>query len=75
MPKAGYVRAMPTPTLRAGWLGVKAATHVRFGSSKARRAAPQTIDPVLLPCSGELATLGGGVSDLEARLLWSGVEC
>jgi hypothetical protein len=43
--------------VREGRLGVNVATHVRIESSKARRAAMQTVDPVLLPPSGEFATL------------------
>lgn len=33
------------------------ATHVRIETSKARRAAMQTVDPVLLPSWAEFATL------------------
>jgi hypothetical protein len=43
--------------VREGRLGVNVATHVRIESSKARRAAMQTVDPVLLPSWGEFATL------------------
>lgn len=43
--------------VREGRLGVNPATHVRIETSKARRAAMQTVDPVLLPSWSEFATL------------------
>ena len=43
--------------VREGRLGVNPATHVRIESSKARRAAMQTVDPVLLPSWSDFATL------------------
>lgn len=43
--------------MREGRLGVNPATHVRIETSKARRAALQTVDPVLLPSWAEFATL------------------
>lgn len=43
--------------VREGRLGVNPATHVRVETSKARRTAMQTVDPVLLPSWAEFATL------------------
>jgi integrase len=43
--------------VREGRLGVNPSTHVRIETSKARRAAMQTVDPVLLPSWAEFATL------------------
>lgn len=43
--------------VREGRLGVNPATHVRVETSKARRAAMQTVDPVLLPSWAEFAKL------------------
>lgn len=43
--------------VREGRLGVNPSTHVRVETSKARRAATQTVDPVLLPSWAEFATL------------------
>lgn len=55
--------------VREGRLGVNPATHVRIESSKARRAAMQTIDPVLLPSWSEFATLVETPEDEHDRLL------
>jgi integrase len=43
--------------VREGRLGMNPATHVRVETSKARRAAMQSADPVLLPSWAEFATL------------------
>lgn len=43
--------------VREGRLGVNPATHVRVETSKARRAAMQSVDPVLLPSWAEFATI------------------
>lgn len=43
--------------VREGRFGVNPATHVRVEPSKARRAAMQTVDPVLLPSWSEFARL------------------
>ena len=43
--------------VREGRLGMNPATHVRVETSKARRAAMQTVDPVLLPSWAEFETL------------------
>lgn len=55
------------------------ATHVRIESSKARRAAMQTVDPVLLPSSSEFATLVETPQKEHDRLLiallgWCGLR-
>ena len=65
--------------VREGRLGVNVATHVRIESSKARRAAMQTVDPVLLPSWGEFATLVETPEDEHDRLLiallgWCGLR-
>ena len=65
--------------VREGRLGVNPATHVRIESSKARRAAMQTVDPVLLPSWSEFATLVETPEDEHARLLiallgWCGLR-
>lgn len=43
--------------VREGRLGVNPSTHVRVEASKARRAAMQRVDPVLLPSWAEFAIL------------------
>jgi integrase len=65
--------------VREGRLGVNPATHVRIESSKARRAAMQTVDPVLLPSWSEFATLVETPEDEHDRLLiallgWCGLR-
>jgi integrase len=65
--------------VREGRLGVNPATHVRIESSKAQRAAMQTVDPVLLPSWSEVATLVETPEDEHARLLiallgWCGLR-
>lgn len=65
--------------VREGRLGVNPATHVRIESSKARRAAMQTVDPVLLPSWSEFATLVTTPEDEHDRLLiallgWCGLR-
>ena len=65
--------------VREGRLGVNPATHVRIESSKARRAAMQTVDPVMLPSWSEFATLVETPEDEHDRLLiallgWCGLR-
>ena len=65
--------------VREGRLGVNPATHVRIESSKARRAAMQTVDPVLLPSWAEFATLVETPDEEHDRLLiallgWAGLR-
>lgn len=65
--------------VREGRLGVNPAAHVRIESSKARRAAMQTVDPVLLPSWSEFATLVETPEDEHDRLLiallgWCGLR-
>lgn len=65
--------------VREGRLGVNPATHVRIESSKARRAAMQTVDPVLLPSWSEFATLVEMPEDEHDRVLiallgWCGLR-
>ena len=65
--------------VREGRLGVNPATHVRIESSKARRAAMQTVDPVLLPSWTEFATLVETPENEHDRLLiallgWCGLR-
>ncbi len=65
--------------VREGRLGVNPATHVRIESSKARRAAMQTVDPVLLPSWSEFATLVETSEDEHDRVLiallgWCGLR-
>gem|GEM_PF-6355462 len=68
------------PTARAGprsgpheplaWPGhERAPAHVRVETSKARRAALQTVDPVLLPSWAEFATIVETPEDEHDRLL------
>ncbi len=64
---------------REGRLGVNPALHVRIESSKARRAAMQTADPVLLPSWAEFATLVETPEEEHDRLLiallgWAGLR-
>lgn len=63
--------------VREGRLGVNPATRVRVETSKARRAATQSADPVLLPSWAEFAALVCTPQTEEDRLLiallgWSG---
>lgn len=65
--------------VREGRLGVNPATHVRIETSKARRAAMQTVDPVLLPSWAEFATLVSAPVAEQDRLLmallgWCGLR-
>lgn len=65
--------------VREGRLGVNPATHVRVESSKARRAAMQTADPVLLPSWSEFATLVETPEEEHDRVLiallgWCGLR-
>ena len=65
--------------VREGRLGMNPATHVRIESSKARRAAMQTVDPVLLPSWSEFATLVETPEEQHDRLLiaplgWCGLR-
>ena len=65
--------------VREGRLGVNPATRVRIESSKARRAAMQTVDPVLLPSWSEFATLVETPEEEHDRLLiallgWCGLR-
>ena len=65
--------------VREGRLGMNPALHVRIESSKARRAAMQTVDPVMLPSWSEFATLVTSPEDQHDRLLiavlgWSGLR-
>ncbi|MDI1290671.1 MAG: tyrosine-type recombinase/integrase [bacterium] len=65
--------------VREGRLGVNPATHVRIESSKARRAAMQTVDPVLLPSWGQFARLVDAPEDEHDRLFlallgWCGLR-
>ena len=65
--------------VREGRLGVNPATHVRVETSKARRAAMQSVDPVLLPSWAEFATIVSSPEDERDRLLlallgWCGLR-
>ena len=65
--------------VREGRLGVNPATHVRVETSKARRAAMQTVDPVLLPSWAEFAMLVQTPEDEDDRVLvallgWCGLR-
>lgn len=65
--------------VREGRLSVNPATHVRIETSKARRAAMQTVDPVLLPSWAEFATLVESPVQEHDRLLmallgWCGLR-
>jgi integrase len=65
--------------VREGRLGMNPATHVRIETSKARRAAMQSVDPVLLPSWAEFATLVGTPEQEHDRLLlallgWCGLR-
>lgn len=71
--------AAPAWEVREGRLGVNPATHVRVETSKARRAAMQSVDPVLLPSWAEFATIVESPEGEHDRLLlallgWCGLR-